>query len=692
MLNSIGRMFGNLKLRTVISGLVICSILASIAAVSVGMYLNLSTSVMAKAKERQGSNMHIAATILAGNVQGTNLAWDEAGNLTTISLWAIMPFFDNVMVDAIARVTGGDASIYIMQHDTGDVLAKTTTLMRPDGTRAIDEAIDRDGPIYAALIAGKVYEGEELIFGDRYLTAYQPLMKQDGTFTGVMFVGQKLSDVERSIGQNLQVLLLVGAAATIIVGAIGYFLSRMITAPIPKLARTMENIAEGDLNSEVPYVNLGSEVGVMARTVEVFRNHGLQVAQLTDEERAGSLRRRAERIEMMQSLQMAFGEVVDAAVGGDFSKRVGAQFPDDELNALASSVNRLVETVDRGLTETGDVLAALAETDLTRRVNGHYQGAFAKLKDDTNAVGDKLTDIVSQLRDTSRSLKTATGEILAGANDLSERTTKQAATIEETSATMEQLANTVTKNANRATEASAAADGVTRTAEAGGLVMGQANEAMERITTSSAKISNIIGMIDDIAFQTNLLALNASVEAARAGEAGKGFAVVAVEVRRLAQSAAQASKEVKILIDQSAEEVRGGSKLVADAAEKLSSMVEAARRNNGLIDSIAQESRAQAASIDEVNVAVRLMDEMTQHNAALVEQTNAAIEQTEAQATELDRIVDIFTLTDAGPTALPQPKPNAHTGIKGLQDRVKTAARSYLTKGNAAVKQDWSEF
>src|SRR5690606_28148447 len=185
----------------------------------------------------------------------------------------------------------------------------------------------------------------------------------------------------------------------------------------------------------------------------------------------------------------------------------------------------------------------------------------------------KLSEIVGQLRTTSRALKTATSEILSGANDLSERTTKQAATIEETSATMEQLAATVMQNAERARGASQAAGEVTHTAEEGGAVMAQATEAMERITQSSAKISNIIGLIDDIAFQTNLLALNASVEAARAGEAGKGFAVVAVEVRRLAQSAAEASAEVKALIEQSGSEVNTGSKLVSDAAAKLEAML-----------------------------------------------------------------------------------------------------------------------
>jgi methyl-accepting chemotaxis protein len=395
----------------------------------------------------------------------------------------------------------------------------------------------------------------------------------------------------------------------------------------------------------------------------------------------------------MQELQLAFGEVVDAAIAGDFSRRVAAEFPDSELNSLAGSVNSLVETVDRGLTETGEVLSALADTNLTKRVRGDYSGAFAQLKTDTNRVAESLTEIVTRLKHTSFALKTATGEILSGANDLSERTTRQAATIEETSATMEQLATTVLQNADRARDASANAGSVTHAAEEGGQVMNQATEAMERITTSSAKISNIIGMIDDIAFQTNLLALNASVEAARAGEAGKGFAVVAVEVRRLAQSAAEASKEVKVLIEQSAGEVGIGSKLVAQAASKLEIMVEAARANTSLIENIARESREQAHSIEEVNTAVRQLDEMTQHNAALVEETNAAIEQTEAQATELDQIVDVFAVEETlrvvskAPTPASPPK-----GIKGLQEKVQRAAKSYLSRGSAAVDKEWSEF
>jgi methyl-accepting chemotaxis protein len=230
---------------------------------------------------------------------------------------------------------------------------------------------------------------------------------------------------------------------------------------------------------------------------------------------------------------------------------------------------------------------------------------------------------------------------------------------------------------------------VTRTAEEGGEVMHKATDAMERIMTSSVKISNIIGLIDDIAFQTNLLALNASVEAARAGEAGKGFAVVAVEVRRLAQSAAEASKEIKGLIDQSGSEVRSGSQLVEQAAERLEAMLQAARANNQLLEGIARDSREQASAIEEINGAMRQLDEMTQHNASLVEQTNSAIAQTESQAADLDRVVDLFAMDEKAEAAAPRSmEVAAGSGVRVLQNKVKQAAKAYLGRGNAAIMQE----
>ncbi|MCP8882689.1 methyl-accepting chemotaxis protein [Devosia sp. XJ19-1] len=550
--------------------------------------------------------------------------------------------------------------------------------------------------VIAGAFSGATGEGLSTDYrGAPMVVRAQPVSVGDVTWAVVAV--QPENEANAAVVQMRDMTLAIGGILLAIAAVIGFFFARSISKPITRLTGTMEALANGDLSVEVKGGRRPDEIGAMARAVEVFRANGLKVNEMTEAEAARIIASQAERAAMMQDLQRAFGQVVDAAIAGDFSKRVTAEFPDDELNTLARSVNGLVETVDRGLSETGTVLAALANTDLTQRMQGDYQGAFAGLKADTNAVAEKLTDIVGQLRDTSRTLKTATGEILSGANDLSERTTKQAATIEETSAAMEQLASTVLANAERAKEASTVATGVTHTAEQGGQVMGQATQAMERITQSSAKISNIIGLIDDIAFQTNLLALNASVEAARAGEAGKGFAVVAVEVRRLAQSAAQASSDVKALIEQSANEVKGGSKLVADAAGRLEEILVSARTSSELMNGIARESREQASSIDEVNTAVRTMDEMTQHNAALVEEMNASIEQTEAQASQLDTIVDIFAIEQRKPApakvaASAGPVQAIAQGARGLQAKLSTAARSYLSKGNAAVDTDWSEF
>ncbi|MVS99367.1 methyl-accepting chemotaxis protein [Devosia marina] len=305
------------------------------------------------------------------------------------------------------------------------------------------------------------------------------------------------------------------------------------------------------------------------------------------------------------------------------------------------------------IAELTSSLARMAKGDLGCRIEHQFTGQYEQLRLAFNSSLEQLEDIVSGLRHASGALRTATAEILSGANDLSSRTTKQAATIEETSAAVEQLSSAVADNAKRASMASEKARAVSQNATEGGEVMHDATQAMTAIETSSGKISNIIGMIDDIAFQTNLLALNASVEAARAGDAGKGFAVVAVEVRRLAQSAASASSDVKALIEASAGEVRSGAQLVNRAAERLQDILVGAEESATLIDAIATANRDQSGALEEVAVAVRQMDEMTQHNAALVEQTNAAIEQTEAQAGELDRIVAVFR--SGQPAAMPEP-------------------------------------
>lgn len=691
MQGTISRMLGRIPMTTTIAAMVVGAVMLSVGAVVLAVYVNLTANTAQVARDTQQSNIRTAATVLGG-MGGIQVEWSEDGNVQAIGTWVMPRFYNHDVADSVARVTGETAAIFAWDADTQQFSQVTTSMVGADGERIIQDPIAADSEILTQIHENGAFYTQNTVNGELYYAVYQPITYLSGEdILGLLYVGVGQDAITAVVTETMNLLLIVSAVAVVIMCLLAIVVSRLIARPIPVLSGVMDQIAQNQFDVQVPYTDRRNEIGDMARAVEVFRENGQKVAAMTEAEAARIVADEQARRAMMTELQTAFGNVVDAAIEGDFSKRVGANFADAELNTLANSVNDLVATVDRGLRETGSVLGALANTDLTMRVMGDYQGAFAQLKNDTNAVAEKLSDIVIELRGTSGTLKTATGEILSGANDLSERTTRQAATIEETSAAMEQLAATVMENAKRAQEASQTAVTVTRSAEEGGQVMDQATAAMGRITTSSAKVSDIIKMIDDIAFQTNLLALNASVEAARAGEAGKGFAVVAVEVRRLAQSAAEASSEVKALIEQSVNEVDGGSKLVAQAAEKLAAMLEAARTNTRQMEEIARESREQASSIDEVNAAVRQMDEMTQHNAALVEETNAAIAQTEEQATALDRIVDIFRI-EAGAAANRATAKPAANDARVLQGKVKHAAGTYLTQGSAAIDQDWSEF
>ncbi len=424
-----------------------------------------------------------------------------------------------------------------------------------------------------------------------------------------------------------------------------WLIAQGITRPVVGMTDTMSRLAEGDVAVTVPALDNRDEIGAMAKAVQVFRQNAVDKARMEAEAEAAR-QAAAEAAAAESRRRIAIVEevaaVAHAAGGGDLARRIGLAGKDGFLLSLCEGVNTLVALTELALTDVATVLAALAEGDLTRRITGDYAGLFGQVKGDVNRTADRLRQVMGDINAAATRIAGASAEVAAGSQDLSERSEQQASALEETAASMEELAATVKQTAANAQQANQLAAGARNVASSGGQVVADAVAAMGRIEESSRKIGDIVGMIDEIAFQTNLLALNAAVEAARAGDAGRSFAVVAQEVRNLAQRSAQASKEIKGLIAQSAGEVQTGAGLVKKAGLTLDEILGSVAQVAGIVGEIAAASQEQAGGIDQVNAAVTQMDEMTQQNAALVEESAAAASALEDQAKELDRLIAFF--------------------------------------------------
>ena len=360
--------------------------------------------------------------------------------------------------------------------------------------------------------------------------------------------------------------------------------------------------------------------------------------------RAGSVLEWRERTQELAG-ELEFESLLEAAVAGDFSLRISVAGKQGFFLQTAEGMNRLMGIVSSGLEDVVRVLNAVARGELTERVERHYEGTFGQLKDDVNATVAHLRDSVERIREAAEAIGVAAREIAQGNADLSRRTEQQAASLEETASSMDQFNATIRQNADNAALARERTRAANEVAAQGGAMVQKVVETMAGIEGRSSRITEITGVIDSIAFQTNILALNAAVEAARAGEQGKGFAVVASEVRSLAQRSTQAAKEIKTLIAGSAEQVALGVDLVEQAGRTMDQVVHAFSDVAGLVGDITEASREQAQGIGQVTRAVSQMDEVTQHNSALVEESAAAAESLEEQARLLVGILGEFKLT-----------------------------------------------
>jgi methyl-accepting chemotaxis protein len=465
------------------------------------------------------------------------------------------------------------------------------------------------------------------------------------------------ASVDTSINTTVLYQKIVGGLVLLIAGVIAVFTARSVANPILALTKGMRELADGNFGVVLPGLKRRDEIGNIAKAVEAFKVKAEEKAQAeaeakAEQDRQAEAERQAAMERMANEFEAAVGGIVQSAVAGDFSKRVELNGKTGLVLNIGTAINSLCDNVAKALGDLIEMLSALAEGNLSQRITTNYQGDFAELKSNANTAAERIGTIVAQIKEAAQEVSSASAEISSSTTDLSQRTEEQAASLEETSASMEEIAATVKKNAENAQAANQSTAKARQVANHGGDVVAKAVAAMAQISASSGKISDIIGVIDEIARQTNLLALNAAVEAARAGDAGRGFAVVASEVRTLAQRSSQAAKDIKDLITNSNGQVQAGVDLVNKAGEALGEIVESIKSVADLVSDIAGASLEQSSGVDEVNRALTQMDEVTQQNSALVEENAATAKTLEHQAKTMDERVSFFRLDATGELAV----------------------------------------
>jgi methyl-accepting chemotaxis protein len=452
---------------------------------------------------------------------------------------------------------------------------------------------------------------EERKLRDAVSDAFAPLGPLFGDMHAKVDAIGKANTAERIVESRRAEFIALGATATIVVviAAMVLMVGRSISRPINASVAAMSALAQGNNDIDIPGLSRHDEIGRIAAAIAVFRDSA--VAKMEMEKQAETNRMMAEELRARDREQ----------VEADAQRRLH-----EATSGLAAGLQRL------------------AEGDLQVQITVPFGPEFEALRHNFNVSVAQLGRTLAEISMSVTTINVGTGEISKGAHDLSVRTERQAASLEETAAALDQITTNVQSSTRRAEEVREVSSQATTSATRSGEVVDRAVMAMSRIEDSAKQISSIIGVIDQIAFQTNLLALNAGVEAARAGEAGKGFAVVAQEVRELAQRSASAAKEIGALIQTSAGEVANGVKLVSDTGHELKSISTFILTINQHMDAIATAAREQSQGLAEVNSAVNQMDQVTQQNAAMVEESSAASNSLSDECTTLHRLVNQFKI------------------------------------------------
>jgi len=517
-----------------------------------------------------------------------------------------LSFVQKLAEDVRASIFGGKAGVKIVSYK-GLVVADSE---HPD---LIGQRFDKATPALASYLP-MIQDGKADVLADAdQFQAFAPIVigRTKTPWSVIVSVPRPVAMAEAvGLDQALtarghsDMLLQIVVALVIAVGGIAamWFVARSIVRPIRAMTASMGRLASGETAITIPGAGMVDEIGAMAGAVEVFRDNAIAALKLEQESTAARLT------------------------------------TEEERRRNADAEKRRAEAMAEATSGLADGLKHLANADLTFQLLRPFAPEFESLRTDFNTAITQLREAMVAVSHASQSIDNGSLEISRSSDELSKRTEQQAASLEETAAALDEITVNVGNSSKRAEEARSVAVEANGSATSSGRVVADAVDAMQRIEQSSSQIANIIGVIDEIAFQTNLLALNAGVEAARAGEAGKGFAVVAQEVRELAQRSAQAAREIKELIRNSTVEVERGVELVRNTGESLKTIVDYIITINQHMDAIATSAREQSVGLSEVNTAVNQMDQVTQKNAAMVEETNAA---SAALASEAGALIDL---------------------------------------------------